>query len=410
MILKRTQFRTKKGLPYILPWIYFGCPRIKGLPDSKQPKSLEKEWIVFYAYRNPKTGRMQRIPVRGGINYEDTIEGRYAVALEVKREITEYLEEGGNPFLEKSQQVKFHDALDMAFDAKVKRKKLKDVTITNYKWWLDILKEYTLKFKDFPIQSITLMIISHALQKMQDEREFGNARYNNYKIFIEELFKFMVNLGIIKSSPVAGMLPKIAEKPTKYQDFTEDEIDRIKVHLKEKNINFYRYWMVFSATGIRPYEEMLSLKVKDYHPELGIKIHDEAAKAGVSRWAAVTDQCKEILDEMNLNECDPEWYIFGWKFRPGPRNTAGNAVNYQWRMYIDSNPKENPESIGIRKKMYGMKHTMAARMRKSGLTKGAIKTVLGHASEKMSARYIRESELEAQATELQVIKKSMPKV
>lgn len=64
------------------PHIYYGCKRSSNLPESKQPKSLSRQWFVFWKHRHPRTGKWQRVRLYGTINSLPTLPaGIYVVSI-----------------------------------------------------------------------------------------------------------------------------------------------------------------------------------------------------------------------------------------------------------------------------------------------------------------------------------------
>ena len=65
--------------------------------------NLNKRWYVYYSYRNPETGLLQRMKnVYGGVNRYQTKEDRLIVLSVYRTKLLSLLKEGFNPFEDNS--------------------------------------------------------------------------------------------------------------------------------------------------------------------------------------------------------------------------------------------------------------------------------------------------------------------
>jgi len=62
---------------------------------------LKKRWYVYYSYRDPKTGRLKKMPpIYGNVNYYKTKSERLNILMSFQRNLLKLLKEGYNPFLD----------------------------------------------------------------------------------------------------------------------------------------------------------------------------------------------------------------------------------------------------------------------------------------------------------------------
>jgi hypothetical protein len=68
---------------------------------------LKKEWYVGFRHTCPTTGVRKAFQIRSGINYIDTIREREREGLAVAKIISQILERGWNPHVEKYEEFIF---------------------------------------------------------------------------------------------------------------------------------------------------------------------------------------------------------------------------------------------------------------------------------------------------------------
>ena len=97
---------------YSEPKIYTGGIDItqwSKLSKAQQKKALEKDWYVYYSFRDPETGKLKRQPnIKAGANKLKTRKDRLAFLKTLQRNLTLLLEAGFNPYKDNS-------ALEKAF-------------------------------------------------------------------------------------------------------------------------------------------------------------------------------------------------------------------------------------------------------------------------------------------------------
>jgi hypothetical protein len=66
---------------------------------------ISKQWFVFYTVRNPRTNKMQRFKIYGGINRHHDFDARRKAAFKICSEFTEKLKMGWSPFKNDSKII-----------------------------------------------------------------------------------------------------------------------------------------------------------------------------------------------------------------------------------------------------------------------------------------------------------------
>jgi tRNA U38,U39,U40 pseudouridine synthase TruA len=80
--------------PKVLP--LFSTPKIYTAKED-----LSKRWYVYYYFRNPKTGKLERMAnVYGKVNHYKTKESRMSLLSSYRKNLVLLLKQGFNPFIE----------------------------------------------------------------------------------------------------------------------------------------------------------------------------------------------------------------------------------------------------------------------------------------------------------------------
>ena len=374
---------------YTAPEIYFGCKKNTKLPESKQPKDIENEWFVYYYYYRKLTRKMERVRVREGINCYHTIAERYDAAKIVRAATADLLKEGYYPWpkdivpvdiLNNNDEtiIGFSAAMDYAWD--IKKHELRKASLPDYKSSLNILKEKLIPIglATMPVHTISRKQIRYILQEIQDERKFSNRRYNNILINISSLFSVLVDEDIIMINPCHAIKRKKFETTDYYNILTGEERKKISDKLSATHKGFYLYISLIRHIGTRR-TETLKLRVGDVYLERGIiVIRPEVSKVGKQRILPILNEFREML-EQHIKGKQPNEFIFSEKFECGTKPTHPDTATSWWaKLVVDSE-----KGLGIKKKMYALKHTAASLYIDHGADVDDVRILLGHSSRNM---------------------------
>ncbi|MBS1535783.1 MAG: site-specific integrase [Bacteroidetes bacterium] len=73
------------------------------LSDQQKQEALEKDWYLYYSYRNPKTGKLERQPnIKAGANRFKTKTERLSILKTLQRNLLFLLEQGFSPYADNS--------------------------------------------------------------------------------------------------------------------------------------------------------------------------------------------------------------------------------------------------------------------------------------------------------------------
>lgn len=476
-------------------FIYVGSGRAKKkvyLPDEDQDKVMENSWHVIYRYRVPdnlppflwkkygRPGTMCRFHDYG-MNREKDKEARTLKAVATKLYWKTLLQSGYDPFIEilqkygvipmaapaypampmipqpvyypavqqmyapvpviqhqqpliTAQVIGFEEALNKAYQAKLKRKEggysddTKEFYDNNYSQIVAYLKKK--KLDKFPIHQVDRSMIKSVIEGMHELNQWGPDRFNSMLSFLSNLFDpWMVEEGILKETPLKTPIMRMAKGPReKFEPFTADERLCIKEHLLVVNKPMLAIAMLIYHSALRD-SEIAQLRRKHFDFERGIidveyTVENPASKtkevAAEGRSARFNKETRDLMLSYGADKADPEAFMFAKSyysplkkikpaeqqgalyplnepFYPGLRQADTTYITRWWGDWVMADQKEG--GVGIKKTIYGLKHTGIDDRTDKGLDVRGNQAIAGHTTERMTKRYSRKQK-EMQLIEL----------
>ncbi len=225
-----------------------------------------KEWYVYYYFRNPTTGKMQKFkPTKTYINKHKTIKERTEAGEAWVKAWNLLLENGFNPFTkegviektEPSYMIKSFTivaALEYAYDNKIGE--WEPATISDYKTrknlFIQWLTSNNLKLIDVKEFSDVHFIAFMNWLVSPEGRNVGKTSQDNYKRCLSSLFGKMVKDKIITKNPVDFQTSK--DEPVKNTPFTGYEVAEIKKYLLQHDLQLYYFILFVIYEFLRPVE------------------------------------------------------------------------------------------------------------------------------------------------------------
>ncbi|MDB5288585.1 MAG: Site-specific recombinase XerD [Mucilaginibacter sp.] len=297
----QTIFASSNVLNYKPAKLYLGSAKKANKPD------LSRQWFVYYSYRNPATGKLERQPpIYRDINTYNTIGERkeYGQALIII--INDLLKAGFSPyeeFVSREDGTLNKNILSCAeFYLAEKKKYLAKKSYTPYSqhvgWFVDWIKETHLTHLN-----IDQVKRHHIMKFLSDYRErsekyaaekglkkaASNRQINNIKDNISGFFNyFKTNFeDDVTKNPVKG----IADLPHKTQGnkaFTDRQMTLLKSLMLEHNARILTFCEMVYESCTRPHEETRLLKVMDLEFDQNrIHIRPELSKEGRSEYIPI---------------------------------------------------------------------------------------------------------------------------
>lgn len=341
----RNQFRNK-----LIGMINYTMPEVV--------KTDPQDWYVYFRFLDPATGKWERIKKRCGINkYKDLkVRAAHAEALCIARK--KWLEAGWNPItntfpeiqtahlkLDRLRVMTVLQAMQHAFDSKFNE--WSKTTKRNYTTLFNFCKQGALSsgIGEMPVKDAIALHYRTLIETTIQARGLGNKGFNKYRDFMSTLIGFISSEEIIMYNPVLKIKPKAVVKEKAHVAPTDEEKQKIITEIKAKHWTYYRFFAVLYGCTLRP-QEITRLKIKNLNFEKQeftiIPDGEGASKTNFIRTVAVPDWVMDLLKELDLEQYDPEWYIFStyanrWKyFVPGPRMMhEGTPTKYYKRVVKD---------------------------------------------------------------------------
>ncbi|WBX78372.1 site-specific integrase [Tenacibaculum ovolyticum] len=294
-------------------------PKIK---ETGKP-NIDKSWYVYYFFRNPHTGLLEKYVEKQGINRLKTISKRTEAGNNLRKATLRFLQEGGNPWeikkfkedLVNKKKFSVAEAFDIAFKEKCKvwGQTSKDVNNTQYNVflkWLTSNNLIKLNIKELSKRHIVIF-----LNELTDQsgRANSNTTRNNYRRLISSLVSQMVHDDILDFNFVLA-IPKLKSVAQKNQPFTLKQLNSIKEYLIENDKYLYTF-MKFVMYALMRNVEICRLQVKDI--DLDNNIIKVKTKTEDSATILIIPRLKEVLLKMELDKYNPTDFLFTKNKTPG---------------------------------------------------------------------------------------------
>lgn len=351
---------------------------------------LKKQWFVYYSYRNPETGKMQRFKHFGNINQGTTKAERYDLANLAKTGINELLADGESPF-KKSEMIgdgdkniiscidnflKFIEGGKLRKNTKRKYK----IELTVFKEWLKTSGLFTLKIGEIKKQYIFEFVeyvkkrniksgktVNHYLN---DIRRFFNHYIDNYDDYLER-------------NPAS----KITRDPVEERGniaFTQEEFEAIRSYILVTDPYLWFVCQVIYYTGLRNEAEALEVKIGDFDLSNNLLFVEAwVAKNKIRQSITIYPEFMELLNTLNLSSYPPEWYLFGRNDKPGPVRVGVDNFARRFR------PVKKHFGLGAEYGLYCFKSTRACHLFDDGAPIRDIQMLFRHSDLYVTMKYLK---------------------
>ena len=140
-------FTLKPKRNFTEPKIYTGGIEItkwSKYSKAEQEEALEKNWFVYFSFRNPKTGFLEKQPfIKGGVNRYKTKEERMEILETYRRNLLRILKEGYNPYDEKGTQNEIKSVKEaFAFALDIKKNMMTENSFIRFKSRIKRFEKY----------------------------------------------------------------------------------------------------------------------------------------------------------------------------------------------------------------------------------------------------------------------------
>ncbi|WP_282124717.1 site-specific integrase [Algibacter mikhailovii] len=347
---------------------------------------LTKRWYVYFSYREPKSGKLKRLPpIYGKVNALKTKEDRLAILTAYRRVLLKLLKSGFNPFEDNSDLIKgktdnllpkkkepqkpieptqvkgspkeeqpeeermtIEDALK--FGLELKQVTLSQTAYRSFKSHIKIFKDWLVKDKpDLKyIDEVNKKIVITFLNKIVKETSTRNR--NNFRVDISSLIQLLYDNELVTSNFVKP-IPVLKTTPKRNKKFTPKQDKEILQYLEKEDPLLLLFIKFVSINFLRPIE-VCRLRVGDLNIEekqLQFKAKNSPLKTKLIP--------KLLLDDLpDLSQLDPDLYLFtpqaiGGEWNIIPDNKRGYFSNRFKKVVKDK------FGLGIDYGLYSYRHT-----------------------------------------------------
>ena len=394
--------------------IYFGCKRIVGKADVRQPKNIKKEWFVKYQYL--VNGKYVRYRVKGGLNRFKTIESRFAEARNLMEGMLYALNTGFNPSGntfdgpiinpsvndpgEAIRMMPIMEGLKWAYEKhapEVEPKTSMDYRSVLKYIYLTIEK---LKYNHLTVGEFRKAHLRLVMGEIQKDRGISDNRYNTFVENMKGIYKVFVKYDAFDVSPIANFERKTEPEPQSFETLTPDEKKKVHEYFTRENPNFLTYFLLVYHTALRP-KELVGLQIYNYYeteecfkisPTESVIIYgkrESKTKTKLTRYVPIPPEAMELLKAMNLSKYPKDYFIFSTEFTPGELNIPRKRATEIWKKHVI-------DTLKIDKKLYGVKHLGIDDKIDNDTSIDAIRQQAGHTTKQMTERYSKNIKLKNQ--------------
>lgn len=359
------------------------------LSKQEQSNALKKKWYVFWSYRNPATGKLERRQnIHGPTNSFKTYKERMEVLRHLRSELEHTLKNGMNPYNVNKDEVdnnsRTFEAIDYAIS--IKKNHMKHGSFIRFTSDINKFKEY-LKRNNYERRSITSIDKKTVTGYLNEVLQSVSARSrNNYRTNIGSVWQTLKDEGIVTYNFI-NTIPLLKSKPKRNRTYTDAQVERLFDYMGKNNPNLLLFVKFVSYNFLRPIE-VVRLKPDSF--DLDKKTVTVFVKNGVYKTKVVPDLLLKDLPPLEGE---------GWLFCKDEFIGEWDVSEEHRRAYYSGQFREIKKvfDLDVDFSLYGFRHTHISRLyayfKESGLSKTQIHdklmNITGHESLKGLQNYLR---------------------
>jgi len=341
-----------------------------------------KEWYVKYYALKPSSSKLHIKKVK--INKIKNIRERRRYGRKLVIEINKKLEGGWNPFIEQESSKSFTDIFEV-FDIfiRVKTKELEVSSMRGYRSDKNILSKWLKKrvgSNRYYSISFTKNDANDFMNYMYIKRDVGERRYNGMLNFCHSLFSWMLSANYIKVNPFTGIKKK-KTKTKKRKVIPANVRQDIKEYLIKTEERFLINLLIQFHALLRP-KESLCIKVKDINVKRQtILVREDIAKNDNTRVVTISNSLLPWIIKLNLQNYDPELFVFSDKLLPGKNLKRTKHLGYKWGVM------RKKMGFAEEYQMYSLRDTGIIQMLNDGISIEEVAKQADHHSLDITSKY-----------------------
>lgn len=419
-------------LNFSTPKIYTGGVLISewsNLTELQKEEALNKDWFVYYSFRDPRTQKLKRQPhIKAGVNKLKTKRERIAFLRTMQKALLELLQAGFNPYqdnsqleselfgsssiaqssniaqTQKNQKEKKERIETQELESKsiaeafkiglsLKERLMNKNSFTKYKSRINRFFKW-LKKEGYEKQSITTIHKKLVIEYLNEVLQSSSARNrNNTRTDIASLFQILEDNELITENFVKK-ISVLKSTPTRNKTYTPKLQEDIYNYLKENDEHLLLFIQFISYNFLRPIE-VCRLKVEDIDVK-DKKLYVKAKNSPVKIKIIPEILLEQLPDFSNKN---PKSFLF-------TQNTIGGEWDIEEenkRDYFTKRFKKIKDHFKLGKEygLYSFRHTFITKLyrelRKTNSpfeTKSKLMLITGHSTITALEKYLRDIDAE----------------
>lgn len=395
------------------------------LSKVEQENALKKDWYIYYSFRNPKTGKLERQPnIKAGANKFKTKKERLEVLKTLQRNLQLLLERGFNPYEDNSEKKEqlFSDkkvsiknnsqetvaglknevatqepistnttTIKEAFELalKIKKSVLSKTSYPNFKSNTTRFEKWLNKngFENKTIDTVSKKTVIEYLNEVLENT--SPRTRNNTKIDISSLFQVLEDNEIITENFIKkiNVLKSTPERNKTYSSKLQNDI---YTYMEEQDKTLLLFVKFISYNYLRPIE-VCRLRIED------IDLVDRKLYVKAKNSPVKTKIIPEILinDLPDLSKLDRKHFLF-----------TPNGIGSEWeteetdkRDYFSKRFKKIKDHFQLGKEygLYSFRHTFITKLYNEFVktmtpneAKSKLMLITGHATMDALEKYLRD--------------------
>lgn len=360
-------------------------------------EDLSKRWYVYFSYRNPQTGKLERqAPVYLSVNRIKTLKERKYAIKKLRDALEEMLKNGHIPTAYQNNKyqevvnINIEDAVELAL--KNAKSTMKESSFKDYQYRLKKFQKWLneRQFYGKLITQITRKTIVNYLNEVLQNTSAKNR--NNTRATLSIFYSFLEQNEYVAHNLVENI--KVLEtKAHRHKTYTYEQEQLIFKTLEKEDKQLLLFIKFISYNFLRPIE-VCRLKVKNIHfksSQLYVETKTQSMKVKLIP--------KILMDELYfLSHYNKEDYIFT---PMGVNKSCTSEVNR--RDYWTKRFKKIKDKLGLNKDytIYSFRHTFITKLYRQLRqtyppyeTKSRLMLITGHTSMVALEKYLRDIDAE----------------
>lgn len=372
---------------------------------NDQNGDIEKKWFVYFSWRNPKTGKMERVRMHKGLHKIKDQKARYQEANKIISEYTEKLKAGWTPLLQDdviySDDLRYHNVAKMFGRKKAGNKTfnyfaneyidkktigLQEETVSTYRSRLRIFDMWLQKkgYSDYEISVINNSVIMEFFAFLIREEQLSANTTNKYKWLLNSVFDLAIDRNSLQVNPVHSVPQNRNVSDKTPRPIQDHDIEEFKNELMKDPQLWLTVQLEFYCF-LRPGKEIRLLQIKHFDFVRGsITVPKTLAKTNRDKVVIIPAHFLNVLrNEYQFHKYDREFFIIGKNGKPGPTPLGKNNMRFR---FVKIRKKLNmPEAY----KLYSWKHTGNVRAAEADIPLYDRQQQNGHQSSRTTEIYTK---------------------